>query len=402
MKALFSEKEQLNVTLRSIGDGVIVTNNLGEVIIMNSVAESLTGWKEAEAAGKPLKIIFNIINEKTGKQCENPVKRVIKSLQVVNLEDHTMLISKSASHYIIADSAAPIFDSNESLSGVVMVFRDIKNEKKARDAFYKMKRLESVNLLAAGIAHDFNNILQGIMGNAEYLSKYGNLDEDLTESINDIFESSNRVKHLTNQLLLFSDESKPILKIYSVAQIIDTIYTEIIKSFSITIKINPQKNLQNLNVKVDIQQLNSVFNNILKNAEEAMPNGGKVTIYSSLIKLSELNEQNIHEGEYIILSIKDEGPGISDKNKDKIFNPYYSTKQSNSGFGLSTSFSIIKNHKGTITFKSAESNGTTFNIYLPLIQQNLLKTEKSIATKSDSNIPIKGEKNVPDPKNYTF
>lgn len=136
-EALFAEKEKLSITLYSIGDGVITTDEKGRVEILNPVAEQLTGWHQKEAAGKPLSAIFDIYNEFTGEPVTNPVKKVLEKGETVGLANHTALVAKDGCRRAIADSAAPIKDSEGNILGVVLVFRDVTEakEKEARIEF---------------------------------------------------------------------------------------------------------------------------------------------------------------------------------------------------------------------------------------------------------------------------
>lgn len=129
---LHEEKERLRVTLRSIGDAVIAADMEGRIVLMNRMAETLTGWKNSEVTGLPLDWVFHIVHEKTGERCENPVSRVLATGSRVELENHTALIKKNGSKVIIEDSAAPITDRNGNISGIVLVFRDV-TEKKRKD-----------------------------------------------------------------------------------------------------------------------------------------------------------------------------------------------------------------------------------------------------------------------------
>jgi len=137
-KSLEVEKEKLRITITSIGDGVIATDINGRVTILNKVAEELTGWKQEEAVGKPIEEVFNIINEKTRVKCENPIQKVIESGLVLGLANHTALISKDGTERSIADSAAPIKDGDGNIQGVIIVFRDITEEKRRQDEIYYM------------------------------------------------------------------------------------------------------------------------------------------------------------------------------------------------------------------------------------------------------------------------
>lgn len=135
---LKQEKERLSVTLQSIGDGVIATDKDSNVILTNKVAEELTGWRIEEAIGKPLHEVFHIINEETNMICENPVQKVLETGKIVGLANHTALISKDGSQRSIADSAAPIRDSEGNIFGVVLVFRDVTEEKKREDEILRL------------------------------------------------------------------------------------------------------------------------------------------------------------------------------------------------------------------------------------------------------------------------
>lgn len=130
---LYKEKERFRITLSSIGDGVISTDMDGNVTLLNEQAERLTGWDHQDAVGKPFEEVFNIINEETRKKCDSPIKRVIQSGIIIGLANHTVLVSKYGAEYSIADSAAPIKDARGQISGVVIVFRNVTEEKKRQN-----------------------------------------------------------------------------------------------------------------------------------------------------------------------------------------------------------------------------------------------------------------------------
>ncbi len=139
-KEVLAEKERLNVTLRSIGDGVIVTDTAGRIVLINRVAEELTGWSEKAASGKPLSEVFVIINEETRKPCENPVEKVLESGKIVGLANHTALIARDGTERAIADSGAPVKDSRGEIIGVVLVFRDVTEERRREEEIRRYER----------------------------------------------------------------------------------------------------------------------------------------------------------------------------------------------------------------------------------------------------------------------
>ena len=143
-KELVEEKERLAVTLQSIGDGVIATDNTGRVVLINTVGEKLTGWNEKEAKGKKLSEVFTIVDEYTHKKAGNPVERVFREKRIIGLANHTVLVSKDGTKYNIMDSAAPIKGKNGEINGVVLVFRDVTEKLKAEKELSKINKLESI------------------------------------------------------------------------------------------------------------------------------------------------------------------------------------------------------------------------------------------------------------------
>jgi len=157
--SLSQEKERLLVTLRSIGDGVITTDTEGRVILINKIAEKLTGWIHADAVGKDIDDVFNIVHSITGLPCDNPVDKVLKADMIVELADHTSLIARDGTKRLIADSGAPIFDASSEIIGVVLVFRDVSEKHRMENLLQQSQKMEAIGTLAGGIAHDFNNML---------------------------------------------------------------------------------------------------------------------------------------------------------------------------------------------------------------------------------------------------
>ncbi len=140
-RQLLQSIENLKITLNSIGDAVIATNINGEITSMNPVAVKFTGWEIEEAKGKPLNHVFNIVNAKTLEEVENPVERVIKTGKIMGIANHTLLISKHGKKYHIADSAAPIKDTNDVIQGVVLVFRDVTQEYNMQEKLYQSQEI---------------------------------------------------------------------------------------------------------------------------------------------------------------------------------------------------------------------------------------------------------------------
>ncbi|MGV6852481.1 MAG: PAS domain S-box protein [bacterium] len=198
------QSEQLNVTLRSIGDAVITTNTQGEIVLMSKVAEKLTGWSQKEAMGQSLQKVFNIIDEGNKKSCKNPASQVLESYEVIQDSNEKILISREGKKSFIEEIAAPIFNEKNEILGVVLVFRDVTEKKKYNEELLKSKQLESVGVLAGGLAHDFNNLLTTILGNVELAGMSINPKEEAYSMLEQALKASQSAKGLTQQLLTFA------------------------------------------------------------------------------------------------------------------------------------------------------------------------------------------------------
>jgi len=383
LKSLFEEKERAQVTLRSIGDGVISTDSEGKVVLINAIAERLTGWTQREAEGKPLTEVFHIINEKTRERCENPVDKVLQEGKIVDLANHTALIARDGAERIIADSGAPIRDESGNIIGVVLVFRDNTEKKKMEEEILKAGKLESVGILAGGIAHDFNNILTAITGNISLAMRDIKPADEIFRRLADAESACMRAKDLTYQLLTFAKGGAPVRKVVSLSEIMEDSSRLALAGSNVRCSISMPDEL--LPADVDEGQISRVINNLLINAVEAMPGGGVITVRVENVMVSKGNAIPLAAGKYIKISIQDQGTGIPPGHLQKIFDPYFTTKQKGSGLGLAICYSIVKKHDGHISAESELGRGTTFSIYLPASSKEL--PGKKVSREE----PIRGE-----------
>ncbi len=359
---LKNEKERISVTLRSIGDGVIATDTQGRITLMNKVAESLTGWTFADASGRPLAQVFNIVNEVTKAPTENPVDRVLRTTSVVELENHTVLIAKDGTERIIADSGAPIFDAGSGIIGVVLVFRDVTERSKLRDAMQRTQRLESLGVLAGGIAHDFNNLLGGVFGYLD-LAKEVTDDPAVQDYLEKSFFSLARARGLTQQLLTFAKGGEPILKTQSIENLVAQSAKFSLSGTNVRAECDFEANLWRC--EVDENQFGQVIDNITINAQQSMPRGGIVRIRARNATVAPGDHPTLRPGNYVHVSIADSGVGIPKESLPLVFDPFFTTKQKGSGLGLSTCYSIMQKHGGAIDVTSELGVGTVFHLHLP-------------------------------------
>jgi PAS domain S-box-containing protein len=256
-------------------------------------------------------------------------------------------------------------DDKGNPKSIWKIVRDITERKKMENEFRKIERLESLGVLAGGIAHDFNNLLTGILGNLSLAQiKKG---EDTDEILEEAKQASIQAKNLTQQLLTFAKGGEPIKGEASIEDIIKV-------SAGFTLHGSNVKCIYDFptdlwKVEVDKGQISQVIDNLVINAKQAMPEGGKIKIKAENFILKKGRALHLPKGKYIKITVTDEGMGIPEKHLARIFDPYFTTKQKGSGLGLATVYSIIRKHGGIITVESEVGKGTTFFIYLPIMEE---------------------------------
>ncbi len=369
-------EENISTTLNSIGDAVISTDNKGRIVRMNPVAEQLTGWSQLEAQKQPLEFIFKIVNQKTRRKVESPVNKVLKEGVSVGLPNHTILISKDEKEYFIDDSGAPIKDSDGKVIGIVIIFRDITAKYLAMEKqLIGAHKMESIGNLAGGIAHDFNNILFPIVGMSELLLEdlpAGSLEH---QNVKEILHAGKRGRDLVKQILIFSHQTEQKKLPVRVQRILKEVINFCRPTIPINIKITQDIQPDCCPIKADPTQLHQVVLNLMTNAYHAIEGrNGEISIVVKEIIL-EYNDSlalTIGSGKYVRLSISDTGYGIDPNILEKIFEPYFTTKEQNkgTGLGLAVVYRIIKDHRGDIQVVSKVGKGTTFHIYLPLFHRS--------------------------------
>ena len=366
-KEIDAEKENLAVTLRSIGDGVITTDVQGRIIMMNNEAERLTGYSSQESIGKPLKSVFNIVVDLAAQaRAQKSGYRNEAQSILLSLPENATLVSRDATERIIEQVASPIRDNKNEVAGVVLVFRDITERQRNEAERRKAETLEQLGLLAGGIAHDFNNLLTAIIGNISLASLLLPPGDEMAMRLVDAKNASMRARDLAQQLLTFARGGAPIKKTASIGKLIqDTVSFSLRGSHS---RSEFQFGADLWPAEIDPGQISQVIGNLVVNADQAMPNGGSLHVSCENFRYNTNTTPVVPDlppGDYIRISIRDEGVGIPEQYLKRIFDPYFTTKPKGNGLGLATTYSIIKNHNGLMTVESEVHVGSTFSVYLP-------------------------------------
>ncbi|MFA5266505.1 MAG: ABC transporter substrate binding protein [Methanoregula sp.] len=366
---LAEEKERLAVTLRSIGEGVITTDISGRVLLVNRVAERLTGWKQEYASGLPIARVLSLIDEKNRQPIENPALSLLKQNESINFPFRAVLAAKDGTERIIEESASIMSDHENRTIGFVIVFRDITERQKLENELARTHKLESLGLLAGGIAHDFNNILTAIFGNIILARMHVGEDSPGFERLAEAENAMVRAKELTQQLLTFSKGGAPVKETADITAIITDSTKFMLRGSQSRCEFAIEPDLWT--VDIDVGQISQVINNIVINADHAMPGGGIIHVSAQNCTLTKGTPLPLTPGRYVKITIADKGSGILKENLTRIFDPYFTTKAKGSGLGLSTALSIIRKHSGHIEIESEPGKGTSVHIYLPASEKSL-------------------------------
>ncbi len=250
-----------------------------------------------------------------------------------------------------------------SQGGYLLAFRDVTQKKLMEEEIQRAEKLEALGVLAGGIAHDFNNILAGIMGNVSLAKLDMEEDDPLFYRLEQAEKSAVRAKTLTQQLLTFSKGGSPVLKASSVAAIIRDAASFALRGSNVKCNYHLPPDLWP--VETDEGQIGRAVANIVINAAQAMPQGGAIDIFAeNATEVPEITEDR-QDGRYVKILIRDHGEGIPRELFKKVFDPFFTTRKGGSGLGLTTAYSIVKKHKGSISLESEPGAGTTFTISLP-------------------------------------
>jgi len=262
-------------------------------------------------------------------------------------------------------SSSPIIKGGKVI-GSRDIVRDITDRKRLEVEFLKREKLESLGVLAGGIAHDFNNLLMGILGNISLAKMQAEPASTIYARLAEAEKASLRTRDLTRQLLTFSQGGAPVKETVNVGELIKETAAFSLSGSDVKCVYKIADNLWR--AEVDTGQISQVINNLVINADHAMPEGGTITIVCDNVTIEPDNPLLLRAGRYVKIVIHDTGTGIREEHLNKIFDPYFTTKQKGSGLGLASAYSIVQRHNGRMTVESTLGSGTTFYVYLPAAQ----------------------------------
>ena len=356
LKDVQRQREWFNTTLRSIGDGVIATDAEGRLVFMNSVAEQLSGWSASEAMNKPVAQVFRLIKEHNRAAIEDPIDAVRRMETTAAPAGHTMLIRRDGTETPLATSVAPLRGTSGELTGAVLVFRDVTENRNAAEALRRAEKIAVAGRLAASIAHEINNPLEAVT-NLLYLAATCNTLEETREFIEVGQEQLQRASAIVAQSLEFHRGS-PVRTSCAVTELLDSVlsiwkrrlaarHIEIVRDYS----SNPP-------FTAYVSELRQLITNLVANAYESINAHGKIIVRTRVTDA----------GQRIRITVADTGCGIDPAARQRIFEPFFTTKATGTGLGLWVSTEIVRKHGGAIQIRSrrARPSGTVATVTIPL------------------------------------
>jgi PAS domain S-box-containing protein len=357
--------KRLATAIEQCVESIIVFDPNGIILYVNPAFEMITGFSSEEAVGSSFELI------ECNEQDEYVLSMMRDAIKYEKSWSGILTIQKKDGSILQTETTiSPVRDSAGKITSFVSVQRDVTLENQLETQLRQAQKMEAIGQLAGGVAHDFNNLLQVIMGYGEIAQMCLPVEDQARQNLDKVMHAAQSASNLVRQLLTFSrrDAMQPA------TMNLNTSISDLMKMIRrvigehIELKIIPDQDLGTL--YADPGQIEQVLMNLCVNARDAMPQGGVITIETSMVSLdSEYCHQNpwAEEGYYALLAISDSGEGIPSDVQDHIFEPFFTTKEADkgTGLGLATVYGIVKQHDGFIHLQSKIDEGTCFRVFLP-------------------------------------
>ncbi len=367
---LQESEEKYRLIVENSRDLIYTLSPEGKILFMSPAVTNLLGYDEVALVGRPFRAI---VHPNDVAACMENIEQVIRG--GIRISGFRYRVKHASGEWRWHSSSLnTVYDEHGHLVHLEGVARDITDQFRLEEQLIQAQKMEVVGRLAGGVAHDFNNLLTVILGNAQLaLMDMGNNDP-FYAILNEIKEAGDRAARLTGQLLAFSRKQvfqPEVLNLNEVVREINKMLRRLIgEDIDLQTNLSPTLGL----VETDVGQIEQVIMNLAVNARDSMPGGGKLTIETANIELDEeyaTHHVSVIPGSYVVLSISDNGIGMTPEVQAQIFDPFFTTKERDkgTGLGLSTVYGIVKQSRGNIWVYSEVGKGTTFKIYLPRLDK---------------------------------
>ena len=345
-------------------------------VLWNKAAEQVFGVSAEDMLGKSTKDLTCFLPEEQAQSSLAEDLAVVASKALLNIPEKVSTHPDKGVIYVHARKI-PLIDCDGEVSHIVDICDDITEQRYLLAELVKKQKMESLGVLAGGIAHDFNNILTGIIGNISFARTYIDDSHKSATMLLKAEKAANRAAELANQLLTFAKGGEPIKKAVSVKHILEESASFVLRGSNVSYDIGIPEDLAAIHA--DEGQIGQVISNIIINAAQAMPGGGRVTITGEEVAVAGSNTWLVTPGSYVKLTLTDSGCGITEEDQKRVFDPYFTTKSGGSGLGLALSQSIISRHGGYIGLQSVVAKSTSFEILLPVSGDKVTRQKQGTA-----------------------
>lgn len=363
-QAMRESEEKYRMLVQNAKSIIMRLDKDGCIRFFNEFAQVFFGYAEHEVLGRHVLGTIIADGDSAGAEFVDFAQNALARAERAPYHEHEHT-TRSGERVWVAWTNQPLYDEQGNLNGVLCVGTDITVRKRLEDERLRSQKLESLGVLAGGIAHDFNNLLAAMLAHislVQYrLPPGGKNQEDLEAAVNAIVRS----RDLTRQLMTFSKGGMPVRKPIALNKLLVESTTFVLHGSNCRADFSIADDLRM--VDADEAQIAQVVQNLVLNAAQAMPAGGVIQVSARNVELPSDAFEKLPAGAYVEISVRDAGSGIPEEIRDRIFDPYFTTKAQGTGLGLASVFSIVRNHGGYVTFQTGDGEGTVFVLYLPSI-----------------------------------
>jgi PAS domain S-box-containing protein len=352
--------------------GIVVADRSGTITFANHRSEEVLGLAKGAVARGACNVLKWLRTDQEGNPLPgqpSPLQPVLEEGRPVQDERHA--IDRTDGHRIlISTNAAPLFDAAGNVDGMVVSVEDISERLSLEAQLRQSQKMECVGQLAAGVAHDINNVLTIIQGHARLLINNAPADAPVGKSLEQISLSAERAARFIRQLLMFSRKQVIQTKLLDLNDVLHNLENMLSRMVGEDVSLEMRYDREIPCIEADVGMVEQIIMNLAVNSRDAMPKGGKLSVATRTVAVNEAYARQNTEarpGQFVCLAVTDTGCGIDPKALQKIFEPFFSTKEvgKGTGLGLATVYGIVKQHRGWIEVESEVGKGTTFKIFLP-------------------------------------